>query len=69
MGGVPGLLMAFVFAYGTLTIKIMLLKCLVFSYFPFGFEGWMWDLIVSVPDQCLSFYFRYLKKKKTMFLT
>ena len=22
----------------------------VFSYFPFGFEGRMWDLIVSVPD-------------------
>ena len=29
----------------------------VFSYFPFGFEGIMWDLIVSVPDHCLSFYF------------
>ena len=29
----------------------------VFSYFPFGFEGRMWDLIVSVPDNCLSFYF------------
>ena len=28
----------------------------VFSYFPFGFEGWIWDLIVSVPDHCLSFY-------------
>ena len=28
----------------------------VFSYFPFGFEGRMWDLIVSVPDYCLSFY-------------
>ena len=25
--------------------------------FPFGFEGKMWDLIVSVPDDCLSFYF------------
>ena len=25
-------------------------------YFPFGFEGRMWDLIVSVPDHCLSFY-------------
>ena len=22
----------------------------VFSYFPFGFEGRIWDLIVSVPD-------------------
>ena len=25
----------------------------------FGFEGRMWDLIVSVPDHCLSFYFKY----------
>ena len=24
---------------------------------PFGFEGRIWDLIVSVPDHCLSFYF------------
>ena len=30
----------------------------VFSYFPFGFEGRMWDLIVSVPDHCLAFYFK-----------
>ena len=28
-----------------------------YTYFPFGFEGRMWDLIVSVPDHCLSFYF------------
>ena len=28
----------------------------VFSYFPFGFEGGIWDLIVLVPDHCLSFY-------------
>ena len=27
----------------------------VFSYFPFGFEGRIWDLIVSVTDLCLSF--------------
>ena len=32
----------------------------VFSYFPFGFEDRMWDLIVSVPDHCLSFYFNIL---------
>ena len=30
----------------------------VFSYSPFDFEGRMWDLIVSVPNHCLSFYFR-----------
>ena len=29
----------------------------VLSYFPFGFEGRMWDLIVSVPIHCLSLYF------------
>ena len=23
----------------------------------FGFEGRIWDLIVSVPDHCVSFYF------------
>ena len=28
----------------------------VCSYFLFGFEGRIWDLIVSVPDQCLSFF-------------
>ena len=36
-----------------------LLSVYVFSYFPFGFEGRMWDLIVSVPDHCLSFYFAH----------
>ena len=33
-----------------------LLSIYVFSYFPFGFEGRLLDLIVSVPDHCLSFY-------------
>ena len=33
-----------------------LLSIYVFSYFPLGFEGRMWDLIVSVPDHCISFY-------------
>ena len=28
-----------------------------FGYFPFSFEGRMWDLTVSVPDHWLSFYF------------
>ena len=35
----------------------------VFSYFPFGFEGRMWDLIVSVPDHCLSFYFFFITRQ------
>ena len=34
-----------------------LLSIYVFSHFPFGFEGRIWDLIVSVPHHCLSFYF------------
>ena len=29
-----------------------LLSIYVFSYFPFGFEGRIWDLIVSVRDHC-----------------
>ena len=33
-----------------------LLSVYVFSYFPFGFDGRKWDLIVSVPDHCSSFY-------------
>ena len=36
-----------------------LLSVYLFSYFPFGFEDRMWDLIVSVPDYSLSFYFGY----------
>ena len=37
-----------------------LLSIYVFSYFLFGFEGRIWDLIVSVPDHCLSFYLDHL---------
>ena len=33
-----------------------LLSIYVFNYFPSGFEGRMWDLIVSVPDHCLSLF-------------
>ena len=36
------------------------------SSFPLGFEGGMWDLIVLVPDHCLSFFLyklqRYLER-------
>ena len=37
-----------------------LLSIYIFSYFSFGFEGRMWDLIVSVPNHCLSFYFSFM---------
>ena len=43
--------------------RVLFVNCcqfFVFSYFPFGFEGMMWDLIVSVPDRCLFFYFALL---------
>ena len=29
----------------------------VCASFSFCFEGGMWDMIVLVPDHCLSFYF------------
>ena len=31
-------------------------QLMYFSYFPFGLEGRIWDLIVSVPDHCLYLY-------------
>ena len=34
-----------------------LLSVYVFSCFSFGIEGRIWDLIVSVPDHCLLFYY------------
>ena len=43
-----------------------LLSVYVFSYFPFRFEGRMWDLIVSVPDHCLSFYFSWFLQAGTV---
>ena len=30
------------------------------SFFPFGIEGGMWDVIVLIPDHCLSLYFPIL---------
>ena len=41
----------------------------VFSYFPFGFEGRIWDLIVSFPDHCLSFYFGEFFEQSNEMLT
>ena len=40
--------------------RVPFVNCCQFMYLvvsPFDFEGRMWDLIVSVPDHCLSFYF------------
>ena len=33
------------------------LSVCVCSSFSFSFEGGMWDLIVVIPDHCLSIYF------------
>ena len=41
--------------------KLKLLSIYVFSYFPFVFEGRMLDLIVSIPDHCLTFYLTMFK--------
>ena len=40
--------------------RVPFVNCCQFMYLvisPFGFEGRMGDLIVSVPDHCLFFYF------------
>ena len=40
--------------------RVPFVNCGQFMYLVislFGFEGRMWDLIVSVPDHCLSFYY------------
>ena len=45
--------------------RVPFVNCGQFMYLVislFGFEGRMWDLIVSVPDQCLSFYFTLVYK-------
>ena len=46
--------------------RVPFVNCRQFMYLVvslFGFEGRIWDLIVSVPDHCLSFYF--VKQQKT----
>ena len=42
-----------------ITVRVFLdrLSICVCTSFHFDFEGGMWDLIVLVPDHCLSFYF------------
>ena len=32
-------------------------QILCVSFFPFCIEGGMWDVIVLIPDHCLSIYF------------
>ena len=47
-------------------LRVPFLNCCQFLYLVvslFGFEGTMWDLIVIVPDHCLSFYFVSIDKR------
>ena len=40
--------------------RVPFVNCCQFMYLVvslFWFKGKMWDMIVSVPDHCLSFYF------------
>ena len=42
-----------------------MLSVSVCSFYPFGFEDGMWDLIILIPDHCLSICFiisRYLSE-------
>ena len=46
--------------------RMPFLNCRQFMYLVislFGFEARIWDLIVSVPDHCLSFYFEHITGK------
>ena len=40
-----------------LTVRVFHGSPFVFLSLPFGFESGMWDVIVLIPDHCLSIYF------------
>ena len=44
-------------SFGLLCVSFVnVYQILCASFFPFGTEGGMWDVIVLVPDHCLSIY-------------
>ena len=48
--------------------RVPFVNCGQFMYLVislFGFEGRVWDLTVSVPDHCLSFYFERIEKAES----
>ena len=59
-------------------LTICYLCILTIFYLRFGFDGWIWVLIVSVPDLCILFtfifnneingitYFRFLRRCKLL---
>ena len=42
---------------GLLCVSLVNVHQYLCMSFPFGYEGGMWDLIVLIPDHCLSIYF------------
>ena len=49
--------------------RVPFVNCRQFMYLVislFGFEGRIWDLIVSVPDHCLSFYLDLLRMRNLL---
>ena len=55
-------------SFGLPRVSRNLLSMYVFNYFPIGFEGRIWDLIVSVPDHCLSLYFPFQSNNYEVFM-
>ena len=45
------------YTFGLLCVSFANVYQFARPYFPFGFEGGVWDLIVLIPDHCLSIYF------------
>ena len=39
------------------TVRVFRVSIFVCPSFPFGLLGGMWDVIVLIPDHCLSIYF------------
>ena len=41
-------------------VDVFFLQILCVFFFPSGSEDRMWDVIVSIPDHCLSIYFKQI---------
>ena len=49
-------------SFGLLCVSFVGVSQILFvPLFPFGIVGGMWDVIVLIPDYCLSIYFTYLQ--------
>ena len=47
--------------FGLLCVSFVgVCQILCVSFFSFGIEDRMWDVIVLIPDHCLSIYFRVM---------